>query len=95
VRDPEVADDLAQEFALRFLRGDFQRADPERGRCRDYLKRALINLVHDYLSQPAGNRHQGEQRQSLHGILSAPFSPPHSKSGSPLLHFTTSRSRTA
>jgi RNA polymerase sigma-70 factor (ECF subfamily) len=48
VRDPEVADDLAQEFALRFLRGDFRRADPERGRFRDYLKTALINLVNDY-----------------------------------------------
>src|SRR5262249_8409202 len=26
LRDPEAADDLAQEFALRFLRGDFRRA---------------------------------------------------------------------
>lgn len=30
--DPDAADDLAQEFALRFARGDFQRADPGRGR---------------------------------------------------------------
>jgi RNA polymerase sigma-70 factor (ECF subfamily) len=48
VRDADVADDLTQEFALRFLRGDFQRADPERGRFRDYLKTALIHLVRDY-----------------------------------------------
>jgi RNA polymerase sigma-70 factor (ECF subfamily) len=48
VRDPEVADDLAQEFALRFLRGGFQGADPERGRFRDYLKTALIHLVDDF-----------------------------------------------
>ncbi len=48
VRDPDVAEELAQEFALRFVRGDFRRADPERGRFRDYLKTAVINLVTDY-----------------------------------------------
>jgi len=44
----DAADDLFQEFALRFLRGDFRRADPRRGRFRDYLKAALIHLVHDH-----------------------------------------------
>jgi RNA polymerase sigma-70 factor (ECF subfamily) len=48
VGDPAVAEDLAQEFALRLLRGDFRRADPDRGRFRDYLKTALIHLVDDY-----------------------------------------------
>jgi RNA polymerase sigma-70 factor (ECF subfamily) len=48
VRDPDVAADLAQEFAVRFLRGDFRRADPGRGRFRDYLKTALSHLVTDY-----------------------------------------------
>jgi len=32
LRDPEAAAELSQEFALRFLRGDFHRADPTRGR---------------------------------------------------------------
>jgi RNA polymerase sigma-70 factor (ECF subfamily) len=48
VRDPDAAEELAQELALRFLRGDFRRADPERGRFRDYLKTALIHLVDGY-----------------------------------------------
>jgi RNA polymerase sigma-70 factor (ECF subfamily) len=48
LRDPEAAGELSQEFALRFVRGDFRRADPERGRFRHYLKSALINLVHDH-----------------------------------------------
>src|SRR6188474_2158645 len=48
VRDPDVAADLAQEFAVRFLRGDFRRADPGRGRFRDYVKRALVHLVTDH-----------------------------------------------
>jgi len=48
VRDPHVAEDLTQEFALRFIRGSFRNADPERGRFRDYVKTSLFNLVHDY-----------------------------------------------
>src|SRR5207244_8784969 len=48
VRDPDVAADLSQEFALRFVRGDFRRAAPERGRFRDYVKIALVHLVDDY-----------------------------------------------
>ena len=48
VRDEDTAADLAQEFALRFLRGDFHRADPQRGRFRDYLKTSLIHLVNDH-----------------------------------------------
>jgi RNA polymerase sigma-70 factor (ECF subfamily) len=51
VRDPDVAAELCQEFALQFVRGDFRRADPERGRFRDYLKTALIHLVTDYQNE--------------------------------------------
>jgi len=48
VHDPDTADELFQEFALRFLRGRFRHADPERGRFRDYLKTALYHLVADH-----------------------------------------------
>jgi RNA polymerase sigma-70 factor (ECF subfamily) len=48
VRDEEAALELFQEFALRFMRGDFRRADPERGRFRDYVKTSLMHLVTDY-----------------------------------------------
>lgn len=48
LRDGDAADDLYQTFALRFVRGDFQGVDPERGRFRDYLKSALFRLVFDY-----------------------------------------------
>src|SRR4051812_47381138 len=44
-REPDAADELFQEFALRLVRGDFGRADRARGRFRDYVKSALINLV--------------------------------------------------
>ena len=48
VRDPDAAADLCQEFAVRFLRGDFRRADPARGRFRGYVKAVLVNLVNDH-----------------------------------------------
>jgi RNA polymerase sigma-70 factor (ECF subfamily) len=48
VRDPDVAEELSQEFALRFVRGDFRRADPERGRFRDFVKTALYHLIIDH-----------------------------------------------
>src|SRR5437868_1827150 len=57
VRDPDAAAELAQEFAVRFLRGDFRGADPGRGRFRDYLKTALIHLATDHhRSRQAGPR---------------------------------------
>lgn len=48
VGDADVAEELCQEFLVRFLEGRLQRADPEKGRFRDYLKRVLINLVNDH-----------------------------------------------
>src|SRR5437764_448925 len=47
-RDSEAADELGQEFAVRFLRGGLRGARPERGRFRDYLKGVLIHLVANY-----------------------------------------------
>jgi RNA polymerase sigma-70 factor (ECF subfamily) len=48
LRDREAADELYQEFALKFVRGDFQRAHPDRGRFRDFLKTVLYHLIMDY-----------------------------------------------
>src|SRR3954470_16965404 len=48
VRDPAVAEDLTQEFALRFMQGRFGHVDPEQGRFRNYVKGALFRLVQDH-----------------------------------------------
>jgi len=48
LRDPHAADEVFQEFAVRFVRGFFKRADPDRGRFRDLVKRSLHNLIVDY-----------------------------------------------
>jgi RNA polymerase sigma-70 factor (ECF subfamily) len=48
LRDPAAAEELTQDFAVRFLRGDFRRADPQRGRFRDFVKTALRHLARDH-----------------------------------------------
>jgi RNA polymerase sigma-70 factor (ECF subfamily) len=48
LRDPAAAEELTQDFAVRFLRGDFKRADPKRGRFRDFVKTALQHLARDH-----------------------------------------------
>jgi RNA polymerase sigma-70 factor (ECF subfamily) len=78
VRDAEAASDLCQEFAVRFLRGDFHRADPERGRFRDYLKSALVNLVNDF-----HRRRQADPRPLPADVHAAP--PPDLPSGTDFL----------
>jgi RNA polymerase sigma-70 factor (ECF subfamily) len=59
LRDEDAADELFQEFCLRFLRGDFKNADPKRGRFRDYVRTAMIHLVVNH------QRRQNRQRQFL------------------------------
>jgi DNA-directed RNA polymerase specialized sigma24 family protein len=51
LRDLDAADELFQEFALRVAQGAFRRANPERGRFRDYLRTTLIHMVTDYQNQ--------------------------------------------
>jgi RNA polymerase sigma-70 factor (ECF subfamily) len=57
VRDPAVAEDLTQEFALRFIQGRFGQADPSQGRFRNYVKGALFRLVQDYYRNQARTPH--------------------------------------
>jgi DNA-directed RNA polymerase specialized sigma24 family protein len=66
LRDPDAADDLSQEFALRFLRGDFRNADPGKGRFRDFLKRSIYHLMVDY------HRGRRAQHQLLEGFAAEP-----------------------
>ena len=47
VQNEEIASDLFQEFALRFIRGDFAQVRPRSGSFRQYIKTSLINLVRD------------------------------------------------
>ena len=51
VHDPDTADDLFQEFAYRFLHGDYRGASPERGRFRSFLKGVIAHLVADFCNR--------------------------------------------
>jgi RNA polymerase sigma-70 factor (ECF subfamily) len=51
LRNSDAADELAQEFAYRFLHGDLRGADPERGRFRDFVKGVLFHMVADFHSR--------------------------------------------
>jgi RNA polymerase sigma-70 factor (ECF subfamily) len=70
LRDEEAALELFQEFALRFVRGDFRRANPAAGRFRDYVRTALMHLVADY------RRAQRDRPRSLPADLAARSAPP-------------------
>jgi RNA polymerase sigma-70 factor (ECF subfamily) len=48
VGNPEEVKELDQEFALRFLKGNFLKYNPSFGRFRDYVKGAVRNLMIDY-----------------------------------------------
>ncbi len=48
LRNEDAADEVFQEFALRFVRGDFGKADPERGRFRAFVKTIVYRLIVDY-----------------------------------------------
>ena len=57
VGDPEEVKELDQEFALRFLKGNFLKYNPSVGRFRDYVKGAVRNLMIDY------HRRKGKTRR--------------------------------
>jgi RNA polymerase sigma-70 factor (ECF subfamily) len=59
LHDATEAEELTQEFAVRFLRGDFGGADPRRGRFRDFLKTAVRHLVIDRWRQKKKEKDKG------------------------------------
>jgi DNA-directed RNA polymerase specialized sigma24 family protein len=56
--DEDLTDEACQEFAYRFVRGDFRHADPAKGRFRDYVKTAVIHLLNEF-------RRRQNQKQAL------------------------------
>lgn len=48
LRDPAAADDVYQDFAIKFVRGEFHKATPEKGRFRTFIRTVLFRQVADY-----------------------------------------------
>lgn len=63
LRDSDAADEVFQEFALKFVRGDYGKADPEKGRFRSFLKTSLYHLIVDY------QRRRGKQAKQAGPLL--------------------------
>ncbi len=60
----DQAEDLAQDFVVRLMKGDFAGADPERGRFRDLLKTAIRNMIRTHW-QKANRRRPADADLSL------------------------------
>jgi RNA polymerase sigma-70 factor (ECF subfamily) len=60
LRDVDAAEEVFQDFALRFLRRDFQSANPEQGKFRGFLKTVIGRMVVDY--------HRRRQRRNRHEV---------------------------
>ena len=48
IRDSAVVDDIYQDFAIKFVRGDFHKASPEIGRFRTFIRTVLFRQIADY-----------------------------------------------
>jgi RNA polymerase sigma-70 factor (ECF subfamily) len=71
LRDRDAADELFGEFCLRFVTGAFAKADPEKGRFRDYVKTALYHLIVDYQNR----RKRGPKQLLDEGSAADPAAP--------------------
>jgi RNA polymerase sigma factor (sigma-70 family) len=65
LRDDDAADEVFQEFALRFVRGDFKTADPERGRFRAFVKTAVYRLIVDYQRRQKKRHREGPMHSNM------------------------------
>ncbi len=48
LKNEDAADDVYQEFSLKFIRGDFKGADPDKGRFRSFVKTCLFRMIVDH-----------------------------------------------
>ena len=68
LKDEDAADEVVQEFALKFVRGDFAKADPGRGRFRAFVKTVVYRLIVDYQRRRKGLLREGP----LHSNVAEP-----------------------
>ena len=82
LRDEDAADEVLQEFALKFVRGDFGNADPERGRFRAFVKTVVYRLIVDYQRRGKRQRREGP----MHSNISEPEAADQSPEDDKLFH---------
>ena len=71
-RNEDVADDLFQQFAVKFINGDFKSADPTRGRFRGFVKTVLARMIalHYRKQKTRRERSWGEHAESAADVAS-------------------------
>jgi RNA polymerase sigma-70 factor (ECF subfamily) len=65
LRDEDAADEVFQEFAMRFVRGDFGVADAERGRFRAFVKTVVYRLIVDYQRRAKKRLREGPMHSNI------------------------------
>jgi RNA polymerase sigma-70 factor (ECF subfamily) len=65
LRDEDAADEVFQEFALKFVRGDFRGADPGKGRFRAFVKTVVYRLIVDYQRRKKKLGREGQMHSNL------------------------------
>jgi RNA polymerase sigma factor (sigma-70 family) len=65
LRNEDAADEVFQEFALRFVRGDFGAADPQRGRFRAFVKTVVYRLIVDYQRRQKKKLREGPMHSNV------------------------------
>jgi RNA polymerase sigma-70 factor (ECF subfamily) len=65
LRDEDAADEVFQEFALKFIRGDFRGADPGKGRFRAFVKTVVYRLIVDYQRRKKKLGREGQMHTNL------------------------------
>ncbi|HEX5472600.1 MAG TPA: sigma-70 family RNA polymerase sigma factor [Lacipirellulaceae bacterium] len=76
LRNEDAADEVFQEFALRFVRGDFGNVDPERGRFRAFVKTVVYRLIVDYQRRA---KKRGRETPMHSNVAEPPDDSPESK----------------
>jgi RNA polymerase sigma-70 factor (ECF subfamily) len=65
LRDEDAAEDVFQEFALKFVRGDFGNANPQIGRFRAFVKTIVYRLVVDHQRRRKQRMRESPMRSNL------------------------------
>jgi RNA polymerase sigma factor (sigma-70 family) len=65
LRNEDAADEVFQEFALKFVRGDFKSADPGKGRFRAFVKTSVYRLIVDYQRRKKKQFREGPMHSNL------------------------------
>jgi len=60
VKNPNDSDEILQDFLLRVVKGGFERASPDRGRFRFYVKTAIRNAALTHLKKKHGHEVSGD-----------------------------------